>query len=185
MPCIRHSYFNFCQTTKVCQPAFHQQGASPFGNEFGSHSDLKLKMKNYTDVGRLPLREVMESLPGFGGKTDSRIDSQTLGASGEVVSPSVTKNGGIKTENRIENSGESLRDSRLVAASHEDSRWRREGDSNLTILHANKGESHGDSRIDSRNPITACPELSQVVTAWAKLPAPIKAAILALVKTAD
>src|SRR5208283_4399338 len=63
--------------------------------------------------------------------------------------------------------------------------WRREGDSNPTVLPVNKGESHGDSRIDSRNPITACPDLAQVVTAWEKLPAPLKAAILAIVKSAQ
>ena len=65
------------------------------------------------------------------------------------------------------------------------SNWRREGDSNPTVLPVNKGESHGDSRIDSRNSIPCCPDLSQVVTAWEKLSAPIKAAILALVRTAD
>src|ERR1035438_2098063 len=42
--------------------------------------------------------------------------------------------------------------------------WRREGDSNPTVLPVNKGESHGDSRIDSRNSITSCPDLTQVVT---------------------
>jgi len=67
----------------------------------------------------------------------------------------------------------------------EKSNWRRGGDSNPTVLPVNKGESHGDSRIDSRNSIPSCPDLSQVVTAWAKLSAPIKAAILALVRTAD
>src|ERR1022692_1531516 len=56
---------------------------------------------------------------------------------------------------------------------------RGEGGSNPTVLPVNKGESHGDSRIDSRNSITSCPDLSQVVTAWEKLPAPLKAAILA------
>jgi len=63
--------------------------------------------------------------------------------------------------------------------------WRREGDSNPNVLPVNKGESHGDSRIDSRNSIPSCPDLTQVVTAWAKLSAPIKAAILALVRTAS
>ena len=63
--------------------------------------------------------------------------------------------------------------------------WRRGGDSNPTVLPVNKGESHGDSRIDSRNSIPSCPDLTQVVTAWAKLSAPIKAAILALVRTAS
>ncbi|HEV2330734.1 MAG TPA: hypothetical protein VGY56_18290 [Verrucomicrobiae bacterium] len=71
--------------------------------ELARHSDLKLTMKNYTDAGQLPLREVIESLPGFGGRSDSRIDSRTLGASGQSVSPTVTKNREKKIENHIEN----------------------------------------------------------------------------------
>src|SRR5208283_564970 len=63
--------------------------------------------------------------------------------------------------------------------------WRREGDSNPNVLPVNKVESHGDSRIDSRNSIPSCPDLAQVVTAWEKLPAPLKAAILAIVKSAQ
>jgi hypothetical protein len=63
--------------------------------------------------------------------------------------------------------------------------WRREGDSNPTVLPVNKGKSDGDSRIDSRNPITSCPDLAQIVMAWAKLPAPLKAAILAIVNSAE
>jgi len=57
--------------------------------ELGRHSDLRLTMKTYTDCGQLPLPEVMESLPGFGKAADSRIDSQTLVAGGQFVSPSV------------------------------------------------------------------------------------------------
>ncbi len=98
--------------------------------ELARHSDMRLTMKTYTDAGQLPLREVMDTLPGFGGRTDSRIDSRTLGASGQTVSPSVTKIREIQTENSIENTGESHRDSQLVTTSHEKSEWRREGDSN-------------------------------------------------------
>lgn len=93
--------------------------------ELARHSDLKLTMKNYTDVGQLPLREVMDSLPSFG---DSRIDSRTLGANSQTVSQAVSKNGGTKTENHIETTGESHRDSQLVTVSPEDSEWRREED---------------------------------------------------------
>ena len=99
--------------------------------ELARHSDLKLTMKNYTDVGQLPLREVMDTLPGFG---DSRIDSRSLGATGQTVSLSVPENGEVKTENHLENTGESHRDSQLVTMSHEKSEWRREGDSNPRYL---------------------------------------------------
>jgi hypothetical protein len=44
-----------------------------------------------------------------------------------------------------------------------------------------------DERTKKRTEISvaACPDLSQVVTAWAKLPAPLKAAILAIVGSVD
>jgi hypothetical protein len=59
--------------------------------ELARHSDMRLTMKTYTDAGQLPLREVMDSLPGFGERADSRIDSRNLGATGQTVSPTVTK----------------------------------------------------------------------------------------------
>jgi hypothetical protein len=60
----------------------------------------------------------------------NRIDSRTLGATGQTVSPAVTKIRETQTENSVENTDESLRDSQLVTMSHEKSDWRREGDSN-------------------------------------------------------
>ena len=96
--------------------------------ELARHSDMRLTMKTYTDAGQLPLREVMNTLPGFGERADSRIDSRTLGPTGQTVSPTVTKIREIKTENSVENIGESHRDSQLVTMSPEDSDWRREGD---------------------------------------------------------
>ena len=96
--------------------------------ELARHSDMRLTMKTYTDAGQLPLREVMNTLPGFGERVDSRIDSRTVGPTGQTVSPTVTKIREIKTENSVENIGESHRDSQLVTMSPEDSDWRREGD---------------------------------------------------------
>jgi hypothetical protein len=49
----------------------------------------------------------------------------------------------------------------------------------------NNGNPHDDAQIDSQIPVASSPELSQVVNAWEKLPAPLKAAILAIVKTAE
>jgi hypothetical protein len=49
----------------------------------------------------------------------------------------------------------------------------------------NKGNPHDDAQIDSQFPVASSPELSQVVTAWEKLPAPLKAAILAIIKSAE
>jgi integrase len=98
--------------------------------ELARHSDMRLTMKTYTDAGQLPLREVMDTLPGFGERADSRIDSRNSGPKGQTVSPTVTKIRELKTENIIANIGESHRDSQLVTTSHEKSQWRREGDSN-------------------------------------------------------
>lgn len=39
----------------------------------------------------------------------------------------------------------------------------------------------GKSENDSRNSIPSCPDLTRIVTAWAKLPAPLKAAVLAII----
>jgi hypothetical protein len=98
--------------------------------ELARHSDMRLTMKTYTDAGQLPLREVMDTLPGFGERTDSRIDSRNLGATGQTVSQPVTETREMKTKNSLANTGESHRDSSLVTTSHEKSEWRREGDSN-------------------------------------------------------
>ena len=68
--------------------------------ELARHSDMRLTMKTYTDVGQLPLREVMDTLPGFAG-TDSRIDSRNLGPTGQTVSPTVPNIGETKSENTV------------------------------------------------------------------------------------
>jgi hypothetical protein len=73
--------------------------------ELARHSDMRLTMKTYTDAGQLPLREAMDTLPGF--SSDSRIDSRTLGPTGQAVSQSVTEKGEFETGNAIENKGES------------------------------------------------------------------------------
>jgi hypothetical protein len=49
----------------------------------------------------------------------------------------------------------------------------------------NNGNPHDDSQRDSQISVSSSPELSQVVTAWDKLPAPLKAAILAIVNSAE
>jgi integrase len=99
--------------------------------ELARHSDMRLTMKTYTDAGQLPLREVMDTLPSFGG--DSRIDSRNLGPTGQTVSQPVTETREMKTKNSLANTGESHHDASLVTTSHEKSEWRREGDSNPTF----------------------------------------------------
>jgi hypothetical protein len=98
--------------------------------ELARHSDMRLTMKTYTDAGQLPLREVMDGLPGFGERADSRIDSRTLGPTGQSVSQPVIEKRELKTKKSLANTGESHGDSQLVTMSPEKSEWRREGDSN-------------------------------------------------------
>jgi len=64
---------------------------------------MRLTMRTYTDAGQLPLREVMDTLPSFGG--DPRIDSRNLGAAGQTVSKPVIDSREFKTENIIANKG--------------------------------------------------------------------------------
>jgi len=49
----------------------------------------------------------------------------------------------------------------------------------------NNGNPHNDSQRDSQISVPLSPDLSQVVTAWAKLPAALKSAILAIVKSVE
>jgi hypothetical protein len=65
--------------------------------------------------------------------------------------------------------------------------YRREivGFESPSLRHILQGNSDGDSQRDSQTSVPLSPDLSQVVTAWEKLPAPLKAAILAIIKTAE
>jgi len=99
--------------------------------ELARHSDLRLTMRNYTDAGQLPLREVMESLPSLGAGADSRIDSRTLVPAGQTGSPVVPETTGPKAEKTAKNIDESRGESALVTVVPEKSNWRRGGDSNL------------------------------------------------------
>ncbi len=98
--------------------------------ELARHSDLRLTMRNYTDAGQLPLREVMESLPSLGAGADSRIDSRTLVPAGQTGSPVVPETTGPKAEKTAKNIDESRGESALVTVVPEKSNWRRGGDSN-------------------------------------------------------
>jgi len=70
--------------------------------ELARHSDMRLTMKTYTDAGQLPLREVMDGLPGFGERADSRIDSRTLGPTGQSVSQPVIEKRELKSKKSLQ-----------------------------------------------------------------------------------
>ena len=54
--------------------------------ELPRHSDMRLTMKTYTDTAAPPLAATVRNLPSF---DDTQIDTQTLVAGGQFVSPSV------------------------------------------------------------------------------------------------
>ena len=54
-----------------------------------------------------------------------------------------------------------------------------------SLRHILQGNSDCDSQRDSQIPVVLGHDLSQVVTAWEKLPTPLKAAILAIVNSAE
>jgi len=67
----------------------------------------------------------------------------------------------------------------------EKSKWRRGGIRTPQNPANNNGNPHNDSQRDSQFPVASSPDLSQVVTKWDKLSAPLKAAILAIVNSAE
>jgi len=64
-------------------------------------------------------------------------------------------------------------------------KWCPRQDLNLRKASDSLGNPDGDTQIDAQILVALGHDLSQVVTAWIKLPAPLKAAILAIVKTVE
>jgi hypothetical protein len=63
-------------------------------------------------------------------------------------------------------------------------KWSERQDLNLQKAPVSSGNPNSDTQRDSQIPVAPLHDLSQVVTAWAKLPTLLKAAILAIVRTA-
>ncbi len=83
--------------------------------ELARHSDMRLTMKTYTDAAALPLAATVRGLPSF---DDSQIDSQTLVAGGQSVSPSVIGVKAIKVGKTVGNIDENHEESLSVYAGH-------------------------------------------------------------------
>ena len=71
------------------------------------------------------------------------------------------------------------------AADWEIEEWSERQDSNLSTAIDYQAVTKPDTQGDSQIQVALGHDLSQVVTAWEKLPAPLKAAILAIIKTAE
>jgi hypothetical protein len=63
--------------------------------------------------------------------------------------------------------------------------WCPRQDLNLQKSSDSLGNADGNAQIDAQILVVLGHDLSQVVTAWAKLPAPLKAAILAIINSAE
>jgi hypothetical protein len=63
--------------------------------------------------------------------------------------------------------------------------WSERQDLNPSTATDSQALTEADAQRDSQTPVAPLHDLSQVVTAWDKLPAPLKAAILAIVRTAN
>jgi integrase len=83
--------------------------------ELARHSDMRLTMKTYTDAAQLPLAATVRKLPSF---NYTQIDTQTLVAGGQFVSPSVIGLKPIKVGKTLENIGENHHPSLFVTAGH-------------------------------------------------------------------
>ncbi len=85
-----------------------RSGVSPReAMELARHSDMRLTMKVYTDVGQLPLAATVRQIPGFSGKKkDTQIDTQNLFPACPGVSPRVLGAKAPKVDNTPENIGE-------------------------------------------------------------------------------
>jgi hypothetical protein len=64
-------------------------------------------------------------------------------------------------------------------------KWSERQDLNLQKTPDSLANPSSDTQRDSQTQVVLGPDLSQVVTAWEKLPAPLKSAILAIVKSAE
>ena len=84
--------------------------------ELARHSDMRLTMKTYTDAAALPLAATVRGLPSFDG---TQIDTQTLVAGSQFVSPSVIGLKTIKVGKTVGNIDENHPTSPIVTFSHE------------------------------------------------------------------
>jgi hypothetical protein len=101
------------------------------------------------------------------------------------VSPSVIGLKPIKVGKTIGNIDENHEESLAVTTGHENGTGGERGIRTPHFPTNNNGNPHDDSQRDSQISVPSSHDLSQVVTAWDKLPAPLKAAILAIVNSAE
>jgi hypothetical protein len=153
----------------------------------------RLMTEDYNDSEKVPVADVLAKLPEFGGlkngkartEKDTEKDTEKLVQARQTVSKPVTSASELNGDKTTAIIGESHGLSLLDIPGLEKSNGGERGIRTPHFPTDNKGNPHDDAQIDSQFPVPSSPELSQVVTAWEKLPAPLKAAILAIVKSAE
>jgi len=147
-----------------------------FVQEVMRHSDLRLTTKIYTDASRLPIAASIRKFPSL---LHSRQDSLTSGQTCQNVSGGVTCG---TAEERPQRVGVALVDAacHVVAASGQIIKMVEAGGVEPPAPTNKDGPSaHVDSRQDSPPA-----DLQEVVASWPSLPDPLKAAVLAVVRSA-
>jgi hypothetical protein len=96
----------------------------------------------------------------------------------------LTVGGGPENDKTPVNKGENALPDPLCPARSKTGEWWALQDSNLGKTPVLLANPVGDAQIDAQNWVLLGRDLSQVVTAWAKLPLALKGAILAIVNSA-
>jgi hypothetical protein len=145
-------------------------------------SSAWLTDKVYNDKTLLGTWGAFDKLPEYGSALSQGL-SQNLGAGGQGVAQGGTTEKLPDPEQPIENKGES----HVVALFGTNGHSEENGGSGGARTRHNSNvygpETGLPSQIASQKPVALGPDLSQVVAAWADLPAALKAAILAIVRS--
>jgi hypothetical protein len=155
--------------------------------ELMRHSDVRLTMNIYTDSSLFALRPAVEKLPW--NYSDEPIASQgasqILGATCLLPSLHVTNSSDDKAVKTIENTvGIALHGVACHVLS-QIKEWSERQDSNLSKPLDSQLVTKPNAQRDSQTPVHSLHDLAQVVTAWPKLPTPLKAAVLAIINSSE
>jgi len=153
--------------------------------ELMRHNDPRLTATTYADASLFSLRAAVEKLPFSSPIDDAQRDAQSLGAGGLLPSLSVKVGKGSTSNESSVNTGSKSLSVMVWHGESKSEEWSERQDLNPSPATDSQALTKADTQRDSQTPVASLHDLSQVVTAWAKLPVPLKAAILAIVRTAN
>ena len=152
--------------------------------DFMRLSDGKLADDIYTDVNQLDTGAVVDVLPDY-TISPSQGASQELVAASQNGSSGGTMGDGAKADKSPENIVESHIVALHVTSGHNMETGGSGGARTRHKSNKNKGQTPAPSQGDSQRFVPTGRDLAQVVTAWPKLAAPLKAAILAIINSLE